>query len=192
MQVKKGKLFVVTAPSGAGKTTLVQHVVARLSGHYSLSQVVTYTTKQPRPGERQGIEYHFLSEDEFVQRIGEGFFVEHSTAYGSYYGFPKEIFADLNEGKSYMGIVDIAGATAIKAYADEAILVGIRPPDQQALMQRLTQRAEDSSSSIAFRLGLADDELNHITENFFDYIIVNDVLEVAVDCLAEIVKSEIT
>ncbi len=191
MQKKQGKLFVVTAPSGAGKTTLVQHVIARLSPEYQLQRVITYTTKQPRKGERNGIEYHFLEEEAFKQRIGEGFFIEHSTAYGSYYGFPKEVFTFLSEGKSYMGIVDVAGATAIKAYSEHAILIGIRPPDQQVLEQRLMQRAEDSASAIAFRLGLAEDELACLEEGLFKYIIINDLLDDAAQKLEAIVRKEL-
>lgn len=192
MREKKGKLFVVTAPSGAGKTTLVQHVVARLSSEYQLQRVITYTTKQPRKGERLGIDYHFLEEDAFKQRIDEGFFIEHSTAYGSYYGFPKDIFGHLSEGKSYIGIVDVAGATAIKAYSADAILIGIRPPDQHALEQRLTRRAEDSISAIAFRLGLAHDELASLKEGLFNYIIVNDLLDDATKKLETIVRKELS
>ena len=191
MSVGKGKLFVVSAPSGAGKTTLVKQVVAHLSHECDLHKVITYTTKQPRPGERQGIEYHFLQEDEFKKRITQGFFVEHSTAYGSYYGFPKEVFTFLKQGKSYMGIVDLAGAESIKAYSSEAILIGIRPPDPEALAQRLKDRAEDSSEAISFRLGLAKEELDLIQEGFFKHIIINDVLEEAVARLETIVREEL-
>jgi guanylate kinase len=191
MQEKKGKLFLVTAPSGAGKTTLVQHVITRLSPEYSLQKVITYTTKRPRPGEREGIEYHFLSEEDFIQRISEGFFIEHSTAYGAYYGFPKDIFFSLSQGQSFMGIVDIAGAKAIKSYFPDSILIGIRPPDQHALEQRLRQRGEDNSSEIAFRLTLAQNELTHLEKGLFNYIMVNDLLDDAILKLEEIVRKEL-
>lgn len=187
-----GKLFVVTAPSGAGKTTLVSQVVARLSSEYNLKKVITYTTKQPRPGERSGIDYHFLKEAEFKNRIGTGFFVEHSTAYGAYYGFPKEVFTFLESGESYIGIVDLDGAASIKSFNSEAILIGIRPPDKRALKERLTGRAEDSEDAIAFRLGLAEGELDRITQDFFHYIIVNDVFVEAVDELEQIVRHELS
>ncbi len=192
MNIKKGKLFVVSAPSGAGKTTLVKEVITRLSHECSLQKVITYTTKQPRPGERQGIDYHFLDEYAFKTRIKEGFFVEYSTVYSAYYGFPKEVFSFLDEGKSYMGIVDLAGAASIKAYSSEAILIGIRPPDPEALAQRLAGRAEDTDEAIVFRLGLARDELDRINESFFKHIIINDVLNEAVDKLTCIVRDELS
>ena len=191
MSHKAGRLFVVSAPSGAGKTTFVKQVVTRLGHECDLHKVITYTTKQPRPGERQGVDYHFLSEADFKMRIKEGFFVEHSTVYGAYYGFPKEVFSFLKEGKSYMGIVDLAGAASIKAYTSEAILIGIRPPCEDVLVQRLADRAEDSEGAISFRLGLAQDELDRIKEGFFKHIIINDVLDEAVKRLESIVRKEL-
>lgn len=189
---KKGTLFVVTAPSGAGKTTLVQQVVSSLSSEYALEKVITYTTKQPRPGERQGIDYHFLTEADFLERISEGFFVEHSTAYGAYYGFPKEVFSFLLEGRSYLGIVDIAGAQAIRSYSSEAILIGIRPPSYEALKERLAHRAEDTAEAINFRLSLAHDEMDLLNDSLFRYIIINDHLDESVKSLERIVRKELS
>ena len=189
--MKKGKLFVVSAPSGAGKTTLVQQVIKHIGHECSLQKVVTYTTKSPRPGEVQGRDYNFLSELEFKERIAEGFFIEHSTAYGSYYGFPREVFSFLEDGRSFMGIVDLAGAESIRAYTAEAILIGVRPPDVASLEERLTGRAGDSEEAIKFRLGLARDELAKIHEGFFNHIIVNDELDKAVKVLESIVRQEL-
>jgi guanylate kinase len=191
MESPKGKLFLVAAPSGAGKTTVVQQVVARLCPEYPIHKVVTYTTKQPRAGERQGIEYHFVTQTDFLMKITQGFFVEHSTAYGSYYGFPKEVFSWLSVGRSFIGIVDIAGVKAIRAYSDEVVLIGLRPPTEQILAERLRHRAEDSPSDIAFRLSIAQNELAHIDENFFNYIIINDLLDDATRQLEEIIREEL-
>ncbi len=190
--MKKGTLFLVTAPSGAGKTTLVVDVIKRIGQEYNLQKVITYTTKSPRPGEVPGKDYHFLSEQEFIIRLSEGFFVEHSTAYGAYYGFPKEVFGFLQEGRSYMGIVDLAGAESIKSYADEAVLIGVRPPDVASLEARLTSRAEDSTEAITFRLGLAQDELAKMQQEFFNYVIVNDIFEEALTELEAIVRDELS
>jgi guanylate kinase len=187
----KGKLFLVTAPSGAGKTTLVCDVVEKLADRYALHRVVTYTTKQPRPGEQQGRDYHFLTEDLFRQKLDEGFFVEHSTVYGAYYGFPREVFSQLPLGKSYMGIVDIEGAVAIMAYAPETITIGVRPPTHEVLEQRLLDRAREAEDEIAFRLDLAKNELGRIDEELFRYIIVNDDYSKAVERLTAIVYSEL-
>ena len=189
--MKKGKLFLVSAPSGAGKTTLVQQVISQIGHECCLQKVITYTSKKPRAGEVQGRDYNFLSEMDFEQRIAEGFFVEHSTAYGSYYGFPKEVFSFLKDGRNFMGIVDLAGAESIRAYTSEAILIGVRPPDIAALAERLTGRAEDSEKAIAFRLGLAHDELSKIHEGFFNHVIINDEFERAVKALEAIVRGEL-
>lgn len=189
--MKKGKLFLVTAPSGAGKTSLVQQVIRTIGHECCLQKVITYTSKEPRLGEVQGRDYNFLSEKEFKHRITEGFFVEHSTAYGAYYGFPKEVFSFLEDGRNFMGIVDLAGAESIRAYTSEAILIGVRPPDVEALKERLAERAEDSDAAVQFRLGLADDELEKIHEGFFNYVMVNDEFEKAVKALEAIVRGEL-
>ncbi len=190
--MRKGKLFVITAPSGAGKTSLVKQVITSIGHECGLQKVITYTTKAPRPGEVSGRDYNFLSEGEFKERIVQGFFVEHSTVYGAYYGFPIEVFSFLEAGKSYMGIVDLAGAESIRAYTSEAILVGIRPPDVASLEQRLTGRAEDTDKAIQFRLSLAHEELEKINEGFFNHVIVNDEFEEAVKALEAIVRKELT
>jgi len=186
-----GKLFLISAPSGAGKTTLLHHVLARLHPTYPIERVITYTTKHPRPGERQGIEYHFLEEADFLQKIEEDFFVEHSTAYGSYYGFPRAVFDHLALGKSFMAIVDLAGATAIKTHYPQTICIGVRPPTSQVLSQRLTHRGEDSAADIAFRLTLAEQELVRLEESWWDYVIINDELLQAVEQLRDIVRREL-
>lgn len=189
--MKKGKLFLVTAPSGAGKTTLVQQVIKHIGHECALEKVITYTTKQPRPGELPGRDYNFLSEIEFKKRIEDGFFVEHSTAYGAYYGFPKEVFGFLGTGTSYMGIVDITGAESIRAYSSETVLIGVRPPDITALKERLTQRAEDTEEAIAYRLSMAQQELDKIQEGFFNHVVINDQFEKAVSTLEAIVRQEL-
>jgi guanylate kinase len=188
---KRGKLFLVSAPSGAGKTTLVQQVIKQIGPEYGLEKVITYTTKEPRPGEVNGKDYHFLSELDFKKRLAEGFFVEHSTAYGAYYGFPLEVFSFLETGRSFMGIVDLAGAEAIRAHTDEAILIGIRPPSVASLEERLIGRAEDSDQTIQFRLSIARHELERISEGFFNHVMVNDDFERAVRALVAIVRDEL-
>lgn len=190
--MKHGKLFLVSAPSGAGKTTLVQQVIKLIGVDYALEKVITYTTKEPRPGEVPGTDYHFLSEQEFKERISQGFFVEYSTAYGAYYGFPVDVFSYLKTGRNFMGIVDIAGAQSIRAYSEEPILIGVTPPDVASLKERLTERAEDTAEAIAYRLGLAQHELEVINGGLFDHLIINDTFERAVKSLEAIVKEALS
>ena len=107
---RRGKLFVVSAPSGAGKTTIVNFIVERYGHYFNLSRVVTYTTKKPHKSEKNGLDYYFVSKEEFEQKAKEDFFIEYSTAYGHYYGSPFHIVHDLDIGKSYILVIDQNGA----------------------------------------------------------------------------------
>ena len=191
-QMKKnpGKLFVLSAPSGAGKTTLVLKVIERLKGRYDLKRVITYTSKQPRSGEVSGVDYHFVSESEFVLKIEQDFFVEYSTVYGAYYGVPKEIFSYIDEGGCSIAIVDKAGAASIKSYRKDAVLIWVKPPSKEALAQRLASRARDTKEQIDFRLSLAEEELaDQEQDMLFEYVVMNDTLEMAIEQLERIIKS---
>ncbi len=189
MQQKPGKLFLISASSGAGKTTLVREVIARLTLDHPIERVITYTTKAPRPGECDGIDYHFLSEAAFLEKLEQGFFVEYSTVYGAYYGFPRTILDNVNCGTSYVGIVDRAGAASIKAAYADVILVWIKAPDVQTLETRLASRAQDSADMIAFRLAIAQQELaQEATDELYDHTIVNDDLEQSITGLENIIR----
>lgn len=189
MRQLSGKLFLISASSGAGKTTLVREVIARF-GDIQLKRVITYTTKTPRPGEQNGIDYHFLSEPEFLKKIDENFFVEHSTVYGAYYGFPRSVLHEVGTGAHYIAIVDRAGAASIKTAWPAAVLIWIQPPDQDALEQRLHARAQDTDATIAFRLAIARQESAE-DQALYQHRIINDDLTVAVDVLHSLMKLEI-
>lgn len=186
-----GKLFIISAPSGAGKTTLVMQIIERVKGQCALKRVITYTTKTPRPGEVHGIDYHFISEADFKEKIEQDFFIEHSTVYGAYYGFPKEIFWSIEQGEHFIAIVDRAGAVSIRAYKNDAILIWISPPSESALEQRLSSRAQDDESQIALRLSLARQEIAERNDHLFDHIIINDELSTALAKLEDIIKSNL-
>ena len=189
MKKGSGLLFVVSAPSGAGKTTLVTKVIERLKGDHAIQRVITYTSKQPRPGEIQGVDYHFLTEAEFIGKIKQNFFVEYSTVYGAYYGFPKDVFDAIDEGQHFIAIVDRAGAASLKAYRKDAVLIWIKPPGKGALAERLISRAQDSQGQIAFRLALAQQEMaRQERDELFEHVILNDSLEAALDRLEEIIN----
>ncbi|MBA3751696.1 guanylate kinase [Candidatus Dependentiae bacterium] len=189
--MKKGKLFVVSAPSGAGKTTLVNEVLKTFKEH-NIQRVVTFTSKKPSLCEVSGVDYHFVSEEDFKAKIEQGFFVEYSTVYGAYYGFPKSALYLIEEGLSFIAIVDRAGAVSLKAYKEDAILVAIRPPDKKALAERLSLRARDTTQEIEFRLGLADEEFfNEEDDKLYTYVIVNDQFEKALAIFRQLIVREL-
>lgn len=189
---KTGKLFIISAPSGAGKTTLVAHVIERLGQECSLRRVITYTTKRPRVGEADGVDYHFLSEEEFKGKLLQNYFVEHSTAYGAYYGFPRSVMHEVEDGASFIVVLDRTGAAALKAHTNDAILIWIRPPTYESLRIRLTTRAQDDQDTITYRLALAQKELEaEAQESLFNHVIINDDFHVALGQLEKIVRDEL-
>lgn len=187
-----GKLFVLAGPSGVGKTTLATELLVRLGKTYNLARVVTYTTKSPRNGEVAGVDYHYLTTQEFEAKLSTGFFIEHSQAYGHYYGSPKSMLLELKAGKSFLLIVDQAGAQRIKAQYPAAILIWIVPPHLAELADRLKKRATETSVDIEKRLMIAAHEItNELQQRQFDYIVENDILVQTVETLAQILKAEI-
>ena len=189
---RSGKLFVLSGPSGVGKTTLANELFNRLGKTYNMHRVITYTTKAPRKGERNGIDYHFVTESEFQSKLANGFFIEYSQVYGCYYGSPKSIIRELANGKSFLLIVDQAGAYQIKEQYNGAVLVWITPPSMTELVSRLKNRATDLSADIEKRLIIAASELEtEQNRSGFDYIVENNVLELALTSLTEILKAEI-
>lgn len=190
---KAGKLFIISAPSGAGKTSLVQNVIERLGQRCAVKRVITYTTKKPRVGEVAGVDYHFLTEEEFKEKLLQDYFVEYSTAYGAYYGFPRYIINEVAYGASYMVILDRAGAAALKAHKEDVVLIWIKPPTHESLRLRLTSRGQDDESTIAYRLALAQQELElEEQERFFQHSIMNDDFHGAVEQLEKIVRDELS
>ena len=125
MIMKKGKLFVISAPSGAGKTTVVHEFLLRFKNKYKLKRVVTYTTRPPRVGEEQGVDYHFVSADIFKEMISNHRFLEWSTWYDYYYGSPSSIIHEIEEGHSFILVVDRHGAQEICRSYSEAVLIWI-------------------------------------------------------------------
>ncbi len=190
--MKNGKLFVVSAPSGAGKTTLVRMVCDRIGKQCQLETVVTYTTKEPRSDEQDGKDYHFLSSDAFECKIADGFFIEWSTAYGYCYGSPRHILADLEKGFSYIVVVDRAGARSILEKHRDAILIWIHTENIEILAQRLRSRKTENDAQIVKRLKLAEQEIADERNNsFFDYHVLNDNAENACQRIESIVFEEL-
>jgi guanylate kinase len=178
--------FVVSAPSGTGKTTVCRALVARDA---RIEFSVSHTTRQQRPGEREGVDYHFVDEATFLALVKQGRFVEHASYNGNLYGTSHEaIDAPLARGHDVLLEIEVQGAAQIRERRADARLVFLVPPSLAALEVRLRGRGTDPPEAIAKRLAIADNELRAV--HIFDYVVVNDDLERAVAAVAEIVAAE--
>jgi len=177
------KVFVITGPSGVGKGTLIRGLLERVSG---LELSVSATTRAPRPGEVDGVDYHFLTPDEFDARVAAGDFVEHATYSGNRYGTRRsELERPLAKGEGVVLEIEVQGARQVRAAIPEAVAVFIAPPSREALRARLLSRGTDSSEQVDARLQTAVRELEAQPE--FAHVVVNDRLEEATGELASIV-----
>ncbi len=187
-----GKLFIISAPSGAGKTTLVNELLQRVAPRYSIERVVTYTSKPARVGERDGYDFHFVSPQNFEQRIKDGFFLEYSTAYEAYYGTPRSILHDMQQGKSYLLIIDRVGAQQILEQVKEVVSIWIYTKNSGVLKKRLEKRAREDSDQIKRRLDRAHIEMAQEQESrLYHYHILNDDFDKAATGLEGIVVDEL-
>ena len=179
---RRGILLVISSPSGAGKTTLARGLAEREHLEFSVS----YTTRVPRAGERDGVDYKFVSDDEFEQMIHRGEFAEWAVVHGNRYGTAiHTVNRALEDGKDYLFDIDWQGGAQIRRqWPDESVLVFVLPPSRAELERRLRRRATDSPEAIARRLAMAKRELEHFAE--YDYLVVNDNLETALKELSSI------
>jgi guanylate kinase len=170
----KGLLVIVSAPSGAGKTTVVRELVSRMQKYMPIQQVVTYTTRELRNGEKQGVDYHVISVTDFEHKIKEGFFLEWSTAYDAYYGTPDSVLDDMARGITCILVIDRGGARQIKGLVKDAMTVWLTVPSLEVLRERLERRSRDSQEQIKRRLFLAEIELGEEKRDpFYAYSIEN-------------------
>lgn len=177
-----GALFIVSAPSGAGKTSLVSKLLER-DGLIQVS--VSSTTRPKRPGEENGINYHFLSIVEFENMIAEGDFLEYAKVFDNYYGTSKSVVeAKLAEGKDVILEIDWQGAQQVKEQFPNAVSIFILPPSIKALEKRLKGRGTDSNDVIKRRMKDAFNEMSHYNE--FDYLVINNLFDIALDELHSI------
>jgi guanylate kinase len=180
-----GNLFIVCAPSGAGKTSLVNALLER-EPEVELS--VSYTTRAPRNGETDGVDYRFVTRDAFLAMAGRGEFLESAEVHGNLYGTSQAwIDARMREGRDIVLEIDWQGAQQVRRLVPSAIGVFVLPPSLEALRRRLTARGQDSSEVIAQRLANARHEIAHVEE--FDYVIINQNFDVAVVDLVSIVRA---
>jgi guanylate kinase len=182
------RVFVITGPSGVGKGTLIRALRERVPG---LELSISATTRGPRSGEEDGVDYHFLTAKEFAARADAGEFLEHATFSGNRYGtLRSEIERVLEAGNSVVLEIEVQGARQVRAaLGDEAVLIFIAPPDPEILRERLAGRGTDSEEAIERRLETAKQELEAQQE--FKHVVVNDDLERAVGELEEIVRGEL-
>ncbi len=178
-------VFVITGPSGVGKGTLIRGLRARIP---ELELSVSATTRAPRAGERDGVDYHFLSDDEFDRLLSEGAFVEHAAYSGNRYGtLHSELERRLERGVPVVLEIEVQGARQVRERMPEAVTVFIAPPSEEALRARLIGRGTDAPSEVQERMRVAARELSARAE--FEHVVINDRLEDAIAQLVEIVDA---
>ena len=178
-----GRLFILSAPSGAGKTTVSRRL--RAEGLACVS--VSHTTRPPRPGEEEGREYFFVDRDEFTRMQNAGLFLESAEVYGNLYGTSAEwVQSQLEQGRNVLLEIDTQGAGKVKRALPESVSIFLRPPSLKTLRERLTGRGQDSPEVVAQRLAGAKNEMAR--ENEYDCVIINDDLETAVAQAREILS----
>ncbi|MFZ8870750.1 MAG: guanylate kinase [Litorivicinaceae bacterium] len=181
----QGQLFVISAPSGAGKTSLVAATIARVS---DLTVSVSHTTRSPRPGEVDGRDYHFVDQSEFDALIASQALFEHAQVFGNFYGTSKEaIESQLASGIDVILEIDWQGASQVRMMAPDAVSIFILPPTRDALRERLIGRQQDDSTIIDARMAEADETIEQAPH--FDYWVINDDFEIALGQLKSIIIS---
>jgi guanylate kinase len=181
-------VFVITGPSGVGKGTLIRALRERVP---ELELSVSATTRRPRPGEQDGVDYHFLTDDEFEDRVAKGDFVEHARYSGRRYGTLREELERRGAGSTPVLLeIEVQGARQVRAAMPEAVQVFVAPPEPDDLRRRLEGRGTDDPDAIDARLRTAEDEL--AAQDEFPYVVVNDDIERAASELEGIVRSELS
>jgi guanylate kinase len=183
--IYSGSMILVVAPSGAGKSSLVS---ALLTTDPTLALSVSFTTRSPRPGEVEGINYHFISEEEFLSRKEQGDFLEWAFVHGNYYGTSRSwIMEKMEQGQDVILEIDWQGAQQIQKIVPQAIWIFILPPSLKILEERLRNRGQDDEATIQRRIKAAHDELSHLSEA--NYLVVNDLFQAALFELRQIISA---
>lgn len=184
--MKKGKLIVISGPSGVGKGTICNKLFKELNAWYSVST----TTRNPREGEVDGVNYFFITKEEFLKKIEAGEFLEYNYYNENYYGTSKRIVLEkMDQGVNVFSEIDVNGARNIKKIFPDALLIYIAPPSMEELRKRLVGRGTDPIERINQRLAIAEEEMKQV--DFYDYVVVNDDLEKATNQVKEIILKEI-
>ena len=182
----KGKFIVISGPSGVGKGTICNRLLNELNAWYSVST----TTRKPREGEVDGINYYFVTKEEFLKKVEAGDFLEYNFYNDNYYGTSKQVVLDkLNKGVNVFSEIDVNGAHNIKKIFPDALLIYIAPPSIEELKKRLLNRGTETLERIEERLKIAEKELREI--DFYDYVVVNDDIDKATNDVRKIILNEI-
>ena len=184
--MEKGGIYILSGPSGCGKNTVYEGLRAL---DPDIVQTVSATTRKPRPGERNGVDYYFITVPEFKRRIDNGEFVEYVTYGGNCYGTLKSEVQRLTEmGKTVVLVIEVRGALNIKQMFPSSVSVFIEPPSTEELIRRINKRGDNSKAEIALRMNIADEEMTY--RDKYDYRVVNDDLETCVKEIYSIMKKE--
>lgn len=182
----QGTLFIVSAPSGAGKTSLLKALLENAEG---IGLSISHTTRDKRPGEQDGVHYHYVEEAAFTKMVANDEFLEHAKVFDNYYGTSKSaVLAQLASGQDVILEIDWQGAQQVRKYFPQAVGVFILPPSKSTLRERLTDRGQDDTSIIDRRMRDAEAEMSHYHE--FDFVVVNDDFEVALGDLRAVITSQ--
>ncbi len=185
-QKKQGQLIVISGPSGAGKDTIVESVI---KNNDNIWLSVSATSRPIRKGEKEGINYFYLTKEEFEEKIKDNYFLEYAVYADNYYGTPKEeIIKKLDKGIDVILVIEIEGAKKIKDLIPEALFIFITPPSEKELLKRLSGRKTEDKEKIIKRFNIAYQEINEVTK--YNYVVVNDDLEDAVNKIESILKAE--
>ena len=183
--MSRGLLFIISGPSGAGKGTICQKL--KEQGVIELS--VSMTTRKPRPGEIEGVNYYFVSQEEFKDYIKKDGFIEYAQVYGNYYGTPKDaIIKKLEQNKDIVLEIDIQGALKVKEAYPKGVFIFVMPPSMAELRKRITGRGSETEADINLRLGETLKEVAYIDR--YDYCVINDEIDEAVQRVSDIIKAE--
>lgn len=184
--MSKGILFIVSAPSGAGKTSLLKVLLEETEG---LHLSVSHTTRKPRPGERDGVHYHFTDVPTFERLAADNGFLEHAQVFDNYYGTSAAVVRDgLDAGRDLVLEIDWQGARQVRERFPDAVSIFILPPSVEELRRRLAARGQDTAEVVERRMTGALDELSHFDE--YDYLVINDRFEAALDDLRALIRAE--
>lgn len=184
--MSEAKLFIISGPSAVGKGTIVKRIIeAEDDIHLSVSA----TTREPRPGEQDGVSYYFLTDDEFRSKIDASGFLEYASVHGHFYGTPKApVLEKLKEGYDVILEIDVQGAMKVKESYPDGIFIFILPPSLEELRNRIVHRGTESEADIELRMGKAEAEMDYLSH--YDYYVVNDDLEDAVASVCAIIEAE--
>jgi guanylate kinase len=182
----KGTLFIISAPSGAGKTSLVAEILAQVD---NIQASISHTTRACRPGEQDGINYHFVAQQQFVSMIEDNAFLEHAEVFGNFYGTSQDwVEKTLSQGSDVILEIDWQGAEQIRSKFADSRSIFILPPSKQALQERLNGRGQDNAEVIEKRIAAATEEMSHYVEA--DYLVINDDFSTALSQLEAIIRAQ--